>query len=1051
VNLPCKLILARQLCNRASVRSGAKHQSLNAPGNTTLPNGSHHVMLQSTTLSVPVVHFPRGEDGEREASTGSRHGTARSVKTFKIGGQVPVALQAEPSFRNAKGASRHIQPCVLPALSDAVLHGHRRNSLPEVPPSRDVSKPRSASSGSRSVPSLLAPIEPKRSVGEPKRSVGVPAAWKRAGELRDPEVAEAFGREDLGTEEWREKVFRFIDDNDSAGVGYLLPAEFAMLASRLQYELGNLRGPTSFDFHFRAADDDRDGRLSIDEWKDYAEKMERCYGNRSCKRAAMRILGARKAEDRSLKNNCWVFNGYNHEESLTLMRCCAKWGNPHLLMNLTNALERKADPNCAMSTPAYNGYTPLIFLSMAQPADRKGEVSEAMDFLISAKADVHRECDKMSFGKWPPIRFAAQLQNRAGLAALLPHVDIGDVFSWAAKEAVEYIMLDELEKVCGPEVSGIIAARDTYSNQATVLMQLFASSLVGGDLTPDGAKKLIRGEYRVWSLKLGHRADPNGAGLDGLTALMQVILKDDLETVKAMLEVGATPNQRDSRDVTPLHFAAMQLQPEIAKVLLQAGADVHDVDNAGFSAWMLVGEHRSQMVGAEEKMRIQELLELMKPQHSPEQIVESIESGTWESTLGEEGVDLENMRRRWRLRESLFFDHKVCRRGAADGRHIRDHVMKRVASILIDLLKKDPLVGNQKILTKYLLEATTGPRDPYACDHIKVEWKTDDNRSSYRSELASVTEAMLSRFGVDCGVIKDAIQEEADSNPEGSCAGLLALPADIVEIPAAWQEADPFWKQVQERQLLRYDPPWSVSVETGLTCCLAMLRLGVVHDLSGYCYLQQVKHSSMEEMLARCYQSYSELCNESFQKRMKEIAERIAFTEGLDIRPPKEIVKAKQLKRLMEKTAQASVEFGNMEWEGRTQDHLEICHCFHILDTVRLSFTCGGDTAQEQVACSMKLLSAFRACTLEKDNLVVLRQKSGFATGINNKGGYADVKLLVYADLGTHPAFDGTEVPLQIVGEVQLILADYIKVKSRMHLVYEIDRGSFEQPSKQRL
>ena len=34
--------------------------------------------------------------------------------------------------------------------------------------------------------------------------------------------------------------------------------------------------------------------------------------------------------------------------------------------------------------------------------------------------------------------------------------------------------------------------------------------------------------------------------------------------------------------------------------------------------------------------------------------------------------------------------------------------------------------------------------------------------------------------------------------------------------------------------------------------------------------------------------------------------------------------------------------------------------------------------------------------------------RSGFAAGVAGDGGYADVKLLLYADLGKHVAFDGT-------------------------------------------
>mmetsp|Transcript_36498 Transcript_36498/g.74905 ORF Transcript_36498/g.74905 Transcript_36498/m.74905 type:complete len:96 (+) Transcript_36498:1-288(+) len=93
----------------------------------------------------------------------------------------------------------------------------------------------------------------------------------------------------------------------------------------------------------------------------------------------------------------------------------------------------------------------------------------------------------------------------------------------------------------------------------------------------------------------------------------------------------------------------------------------------------------------------------------------------------------------------------------------------------------------------------------------------------------------------------------------------------------------------------------------------------------------------------------------------------------------------------------------------------------------------------------MKVLEEFEKCTVEAEGVRLLRRKSGFASGVRGEGGYADVKLLCYTDLGVHKAFDGTEIPLRIIGEVQLILQSYEQVKHRMHLAYEVNRGSFDR------
>lgn len=94
-----------------------------------------------------------------------------------------------------------------------------------------------------------------------------------------------------------------------------------------------------------------------------------------------------------------------------------------------------------------------------------------------------------------------------------------------------------------------------------------------------------------------------------------------------------------------------------------------------------------------------------------------------------------------------------------------------------------------------------------------------------------------------------------------------------------------------------------------------------------------------------------------------------------------------------------------------------------------------GETVPEQVHCCMRVLQEFQGCSVEVDGVQLLRTKflgrkfrtsrrsggpvrtssnitvmlrSGFAAGVAGDGGYADVKLLLYADLGKHVAFDGT-------------------------------------------
>mmetsp|Transcript_81591 Transcript_81591/g.234447 ORF Transcript_81591/g.234447 Transcript_81591/m.234447 type:complete len:698 (-) Transcript_81591:78-2171(-) len=697
-----------------------------------------------------------------------------------------------------------------------------------------------------------------------------------------------------------------------------------------------------------------------------------------------------------------------------------------------------------------------------------------MRLLLASRADPHRESGRMPFGRWAPLRFAAFMQNVEGMDVLLEHIDseniLGDRFQWAANENVEHIMLREMSKEFGTDLAQQIASRSRYSMLASVLLQQYASPIAGGSLTAVGVLQLINGEFQSGSLPKGCRANPNGAGLEGRTSLMDSVEAGDVKTVRALLKGRANPNQKDSSGATALHVAASLMQVEVVRALLDTRAEPQKVDHAGLSPWMLVGEEMTHFqtedgqfhirtdgrIGSPEARR--ELLELLKPAFTPEDILAKLQED-WQLVVDPayvgEKVSLESLGKRFRLRESLFFSSKLADgHGSHEGRQMRTELLKPFASELIELLKTEELKGDQKVLTRYLLQATMGPCWKTSAMHVHTPWPTQDNRYFYRDAMARVTKDMLSKYAEECGRMRRIIDDHASLEPRGSCAAMLRLPRDRVEVPAHWRSPDypdfEFWRKVQERQLLRYDPPWALEVGGNpARCCLQLLRLGAVQDLEQCAELNQVSHATLSEVFARGYVHYSNMCNEAFQDKMKLVMQRCIKKEGVDIGPPEQIVGAKKLKRIMEKTQQAAEEMGSdMEWPGRDPAYVLHSHCFHILDTVRLSFTCGGETTEAQVNCSVKLLQEFMRCTVETDGLCVLRQKSGFAPEVVAVGGYADLKLLVYADLGKVTAFDGTLIPLRIVGEVQLILQGYMEVKKKMHLVYEVDRGSFERAAK---
>lgn len=900
--------------------------------------------------------------------------------------------------------------------------------------------------------------------------------------LLDLEEAEAHGRKMLGDDPW---VTRLFEHADGAATNYIFPAEFAALSYRFERVLEGAMG--RFKFSFDKADLNLEGRLSMAEWIAYTDEMVEALGETKCRVATQRILGSREAEARRKVDNIHMFDSFMREASIRLLDVCRKAINdPKLVENVSSALAAKADPNAGLASPSFNNYTPLIFLAMAPPGSNSSKIGEAINLLKSAGADVHRECGQMPTGRLVPLRFAAQKQNQEVLKALQNQIDVGDLFQWAAGENAPELMVSEIRHLYGDAMAARVASMNSFSNNASVQLKLFSSPMVAGGLSAEGAYKLCMGTYEDGYIRQGERADPNSPGLDGRTALMQEVINGDVKVIQSLLAGRASVGQRDSGGATPLHYAACFAQPDAAQTLLDARADPHAVDHAGFSPWMLVGEgicfyigpqgrtltaSDSQIQAASEDVRV--LLDMLKPRWTPEELL----------TIAEENADslLELMEgttdfeEQLRLGESLFFNPRMAIKGAYEGRAPRRHLLVGIADVIIGLLKTPHLKGDRKLLTKYLLTATMGPGTD-ECGHIYRPWEIKDNRSFYRESLMEAVREQLGNFADECNAMRKDIDEaaaRAEQSPKGAddislaCAAMKKISKDEVDIPQSWRQEDPFWDEVQRRQLLRFDPQWARKISDGVSCCIELMRLGVpfdptspaaklkenkdacvVSNLAEYSALRQVTHATMQELMGRGFVTYSNLCNVAFQDKMKEVAKRAVKDAGIDIEMPQKPVGAKRLKRIMEKTRDAKSErplADGWTWPGRPVTYLEHSFCFYILDTVRLSFGCQGETVVQQVQCCMKLLDELDKCTLEKDGVCILRRKSGFAAGVSGDGGYADIKLLCFASLGTHKAFDGTEVPLEIIGEVQLILAGYEAVKHRMHLAYEVNRGSFDR------
>ncbi|XP_041510632.1 protein phosphatase 1 regulatory subunit 12C isoform X1 [Microtus oregoni] len=115
----------------------------------------------------------------------------------------------------------------------------------------------------------------------------------------------------------------------------------------------------------------------------------------------------------------------------------------------------------------------------------------------------------------------------------------------------------------------------------------FLAACAGGDL--DEARLMLRaadpgpgsGAASDPSVSPSARAVLDSTNADGISALHQACIDENLEVVRFLVEQGATVNQADNEGWTPLHVAASCGYLDIARYLLSHGANIAAVNSDG--------------------------------------------------------------------------------------------------------------------------------------------------------------------------------------------------------------------------------------------------------------------------------------------------------------------------------------------------------------------------------------------------------------------------------------------------------------------------------------
>ena len=130
---------------------------------------------------------------------------------------------------------------------------------------------------------------------------------------------------------------------------------------------------------------------------------------------------------------------------------------------------------------------------------------------------------------------------------------------------------------------------DTTSQRNVMSAEEFAEEILKlweDPNTPDGGSPALyiaaqKEDIESIKLLIEGGVDPNQKGDYGCTALHIAALKEKIKSIKALIEAGADPDQKDNYGYTALHNAAIIGNPSCVQLLLDNGADPNIQDNNG--------------------------------------------------------------------------------------------------------------------------------------------------------------------------------------------------------------------------------------------------------------------------------------------------------------------------------------------------------------------------------------------------------------------------------------------------------------------------------------
>lgn len=776
---------------------------------------------------------------------------------------------------------------------------------------------------------------------------------------------------------------------------------------------------------FRQADKDHNHRLDKEEFFDYMHGLLSVVGLKQFESICATLVA-----EETLRRAV-IAEGFDRKSSERLLeQAGVAWFYKQPMKDQAlSFLKARADPNVTDK----NGTSVLLNVTGKTDAQFASQ-------LIAARCDPQRHNKDFDC----PLFRAAKARHIDVMKVLLgqewapPEEDDGE--KSPAKRAPAQVneeLVKQMHDLTGAQIRQLVAKRADVNYKALNGWTPLTLAVFHGKL--DCVETLVKLQDPMKGIKL----QLQGKNAKGRAPLHLAARKDMPEIAQLLLKNGADPDVRDMDGWTPLHHGCFNGNSMVVRALLQGGANLLIQGVGGFTAFLVTRLPQRACDLSDST------LDSLKPQEGVDfqKRVVPIFKGE-EMTVLQKIEELLNlpgvnqMPERLRLHEQFFHPlqgpNKVklklvwstlispliprLRTGAVDmevtpNPHLSE---EGKAEYLAEVKRRQTL---QNDFFKQWLYDTRGPRPNYY-------WKFD-NREAYRTELNNLLQLELAEYRMEFDKLYEKMVDEEDFGSE-----LADIEAEVL-----------LDKSVLSQLRAHHFPLWVEQLD--LVEALDQLR---TVGAAGFAGLKD-DHVALLNLVEQLTISHNLRCGRMFWRNAYR-------TWLLQLAQMSDHEAARKIRVIVDKfnaenpSLPATYRHGPVKTEERTK------HKEHALGLTPTADTFDTRTSTSQIfdlirgtisvsspKAVLKLVEVFKGFDKSMDRLQLVRVINRFNKESASLDGHRFVEMHVLFRNGVRAAACGREdksVDLTMVGEVCIVLEDFLKVHKRRHLLYKLKEGVFD-------